>query len=122
MKIRKAKKTDYEDICKIARLYSKKIIEPLPKWRKYYVAEENKKIVGCCALEIYSSKIAEIRSLAVLPKYSKNGYGKKLVEKCLQEVKKKKIHEVFAVTSIPDYFKKLGFDFSQGEKYILFKK
>ena len=122
MNIRKAKKEDYNKICKIARLYSKKIVEPLPKYSKYYVVEENKKIVGCAALEIYSPKIAEIRSVAVLPKYNKKGYGKELIERCLQEVKKKKIYEVFVVTSIPDYFKKIGFDFCQGEKFILFKK
>lgn len=121
MKIRKAKKEDYEQIYKITRFYPRIIVQPLPKCRKHYVAIENKRIVGCCALEIYSPKIAEIRSVAVLPGLKK-GYGKKLVKKCIKEAKKKKIKEIFIVTSIPEYFKKLGFNFYQKEKYILFKR
>lgn len=122
VKIRKARKTDYQHILDLVKKYPKIIVEPYPKWRKYFVAADNKKIIGCCALEIYSPKIAEVRSIAVIPKYGKKGIGKQLIAKCLEITEKRDVHEVFVVTSIPKYFNKLGFDFVQGEKYILFKR
>jgi amino-acid N-acetyltransferase len=120
MKIRKAKKEDYKSITDLCAKQKNVILFPIPKCSKFVVADEKGKIVGCCALEIYSPKIAEIRALAVEEKYRSYSIGRTLIDKCLEKGRGTK--EIIVITSIPGYFKKLGFDFFQKEKYILFKK
>lgn len=120
IKIRKAKKEDKKSIIDLCDKHKKIIISPLPLWNKFYVAEKNGMVIGCCAVEIYSSKIAEIRSLVVLKEHQNKGIAEKLVNCCCK--KASRVKEIFVITSIPGYFKKHKFDFCQGEKYILFKK
>src|SRR5690606_24625736 len=51
------------------------------------VAEENGQIIGCAALEVYSRKLAEIRSLAVSRSAQGRGVGKMLVDACVQRAR-----------------------------------
>lgn len=86
-----------------------------------FIAELDNQIIGCAALEIYSKKLAEIRSLAVSAQVQGMGVGKMLVEQCVQRAKEDNILEVMAVTSSEDFFKACGFDFTlPGEKKALF--
>jgi N-acetylglutamate synthase-like GNAT family acetyltransferase len=88
-----------------------------------FVAEsaDSQQIVGCAALEIYSKKLAEVRSLAVAPSAQRMGVGKLLVEACLKLARERKILEVMAITSAEDFFRSCGFDFTlPGEKKALF--
>lgn len=87
----------------------------------FFIAEVDGAIVGCAALEIYSSKLAEIRSLAVSNKHQGLGIGRKLVDACLQLAHEQNILEVMAITSTEDFFLACGFDFTlPGEKKALF--
>jgi amino-acid N-acetyltransferase len=87
----------------------------------YFVAEDDGKIVGCAALEIYSSKLAELRSLVVRPEYQGLGVGKNLVEACVNRARDEQILEVMAITSSEEFFQSCGFDFTlPGEKKALF--
>lgn len=86
-----------------------------------YVAEVNGNIVGCAALEIYSKKLAEIRSLAVSSDIQGLGVGRKLVNACVALAQHHNILEVMAVTSSEAFFMACGFDFTlPGEKKALF--
>jgi N-acetylglutamate synthase-like GNAT family acetyltransferase len=86
-----------------------------------FVAELEGRVVGCAALEIYSKKLAEIRSLAVLPEVQRRGVGRQLVAACIDRAKEKNILEVMAITSSEEFFKACGFDFTlPGEKKALF--
>lgn len=86
-----------------------------------FVAERDGQIVGCAALEIYSPKLAEIRSLAVSPAVQGSGVGKLLVNACLELAKQNNILEVMAITSSDAFFLACGFDFTlPGEKKALF--
>ena len=77
--------------------------------------------MGCAALEVYSKKLAEIRSLAVSPKVQGMGIGKMLVNACVELAHEKKILEVMVITSNEQFFKAVGFDFTMtGEKKALF--
>ncbi len=40
----------------------------------FWVAEVEGQVVGCCCLETYSPKIAELRSLAVLPEFRERAW------------------------------------------------
>ncbi|RMG86472.1 MAG: GNAT family N-acetyltransferase [Chloroflexi bacterium] len=87
----------------------------------FYLAEIEGEIVGCAALEVYSPKLAEIRSLAVASHVRGSGIGRLLVDACLQEARRRNILEVMVVTSEDGFFLRMGFDFTlPGEKKALF--
>lgn len=86
-----------------------------------FVAETNNYIIGFAALEVYSSKLGEIRSLAVSPLYQGVGVGKMLVEACVSLAKDRNVLEVMAITASEDFFLSCGFDFTlPGQKKALF--
>ena len=86
-----------------------------------FVAIAEGHVVGFAALEIYSPKLAEIRSLAVDPGYHGRGIGRGLVSRCVQLAVSRKVLEVMAITSSDGFFKACGFDFTlPGEKKALF--
>lgn len=87
----------------------------------YIVAECDGAIIGCVVLEIYSPKLAEVRSLVVSPEYHGKGIGKKLVNACVARAKEQGVFEVMAITSEDIFFQSCGFDFTlPGEKKALF--
>ena len=89
--------------------------------RNGFVALSGDAIVGFAALEIYSSKLAEVRSLAVDPRFQRHGIGKTLVQACIDRAREKRVFEIMAVTSSDDFFRRCGFDFTlPGEKKALF--
>lgn len=75
----------------------------------FLVQEENRRIIGCLALESYGSDLAEIRSLAVSPERRREGLGAKLIEFALREARHRGIARVFAVTHAPQFFERQGF-------------
>lgn len=86
-----------------------------------FVAQDGERIVGFCALEIYSIKLAEVRSLVVALDYRHHGLGRQLVDACVDLARRKNILEVMAITSNEQFFKLCGFDFTlPGEKKALF--
>jgi amino-acid N-acetyltransferase len=119
--IRQATDKDKKEIKKLVSLYPKFLMKEIPKIKSFFVAQENGKIVGCCALDIYSKRIAEIRSLAVLKNYQGKGVGTKLVDTCLKKAKNKKIYEVLTITSKEKFFDGLGFKPFHNEHCALFK-
>lgn len=86
-----------------------------------FVAESDGQIVGFAALEIYSAKLAEIRSLAVHQAHHGKGIGRRLVQSCVDLAVQRNVLEVMAITSTDGFFKACGFDFTlPGEKKALF--
>ncbi len=86
-----------------------------------FVAVCDEQIVGFAALEVYSPKLAEIRSLAVKEDMQGRGIGRLLVQECVRLAESRNILEVMAVTSSEDFFVSCGFDFTlPGEKKALF--
>jgi amino-acid N-acetyltransferase len=86
-----------------------------------FVAVRGQTVVGFSALEIYSKKLAEIRSLAVSEDQQKQGLGSQLVKACVDLAESRNILEVMVVTSSEHFFRDCGFDFTlPGEKKALF--
>ena len=86
-----------------------------------FVAEVSGRIVGFAVLEIYSPKLAELRSLAVASDMQGQGIGKLLVKACIDRAIERNVLEVMAITSAEQFFRNCGFDFTlPGEKKALF--
>lgn len=94
---------------------------PLPKMSDFVVAVQKEKIIGCAALEVYSKRLAEIRSLVVNPEFQRKGIGSRLVRECLKRAKNKKIYEVLSITGAYNFFRHLGFGSFHREKFALLK-
>jgi amino-acid N-acetyltransferase len=78
--------------------------------REYFVyREDHGPIKGIAALHIFWEDMGEIRSLAVLPEFQKNGLGSRLVKKCIEEAYAIGLKRVFVLTTRPNFFKRLGF-------------
>ena len=86
-----------------------------------FIAVRDGQIVGFAALEIYSKKLGEIRSLAVLPELQGQGIGGRLVAACVERARERNVLEVMAITSSEGFFRTCGFDFTlPGERKALF--
>jgi amino-acid N-acetyltransferase len=130
--IRPARAKDLEAIhgliktyAKEKRLIARSAAEIKKTLKNFFLAEIKCKgqaiAIGCAALEIYSSKLAEVRSLAVHPDYKGVGAGRALVKACVERAHKRRVLEVMAITSSEAFFNKLGFHFAlPHEKKALF--
>jgi amino-acid N-acetyltransferase len=76
----------------------------------FTVAEVDGRVVGCCALEVVWSDLAEIKSLAVDESTKGKGVGKMLVTAAVQQARQMCIEKVFALTLDSQFFEKLGFE------------
>lgn len=86
-----------------------------------FVAAVEGRIVGFAALEIYSRKLAELRSLTVAEEWQGRGIGRRLVTACVELAQERRIFEIMTITSADEFFLRCGFDFTlPGEKKALF--
>jgi N-acetylglutamate synthase-like GNAT family acetyltransferase len=86
-----------------------------------FVAELQGRIAGFAALEVYSTKLAEVRSLAVAPIHQGRGIGRRLIDACVGRAKELDILEVMAITATEEFFQRCGFDYTlPGQKKALF--
>ncbi len=88
--------------CSIADIYE--------KLQTFSVAVIDGSVVGCCALEVIWSNLAEIKSLAVDEKKKEKGIGRNLVNAAIEQAVRLGVPKVFALTLEPDFFEKLGFE------------
>ena len=92
MRVRKAILPDVDAIHDVIASYSldgtllpRDVAELSENIRDFMVAEEDGEIAGCAALHLYGVHLAEIRSIAVWPRYKGYGAGRQLVEGLLAE-------------------------------------
>ena len=116
MKVRSAKIADAKAIYALINSYAerdKMLFRPMAdiyeNLQAFTVAELDVNVVGCCALQIIWSDLAEIRSLAVDEANTEMGIGKMLVAAAIEQATRLGVPRVFALTLNPDFFEKLGF-------------
>ena len=86
-----------------------------------FVAREGGRVIGFAAVEIYSSKLAEIQCLAVHPDWQQRGVGKQLVGCCIDLARRENVLELMAISSRDEFLVSCGFDYSlPGQKRALF--
>lgn len=121
IRVRPAVKEDMPGIRALVRLFPKQLIQrDLPRVTSFFVAAHGSQVVGCCALQIYSKRIAEVRTLAVHPDFQDRGIASDLVECCRRRARERGIREIFAVTSQTSFFERLGFATFRREKTAMF--
>ena len=105
----------------LIRLFPGQLVQRnLPRVSSFFVATAGDKIIGCCALQVYSKRLSEVRSLAVHPDYQEQRVAAKLVERCTERARELGIKELFAVTSRTSFFGRLGFATFRREKTAMF--
>jgi len=77
--------------------------------REFTVVEHDGQLQGCGALQLAWDDLAEIRSLAVDPKWQGAGIGRAIVESLLAQAEELGVPRVFALTYQGGFFAKLGF-------------
>ncbi|MDB5237932.1 MAG: GCN5-related N-acetyltransferase [Candidatus Kaiserbacteria bacterium] len=118
--IRKATAADFPAIQSIIARFPDTLIQVhLPEPEEFFVAEEEGTVIACCALEVYSKRLAEVRSLAVLPEHQGKGIATALVARCLEEAKALNVYEVLTITGATSLFEKQGFGAFNKEKFAL---
>lgn len=123
--IRKATPADVDAILEVVnantdRLLARDREEIQQLLDTFWVAEVDGRIAGCSCLEVYSPKIAELRSLAVRPEYRGHGLGAALTTVAVEEAQRRGIPQVLVVTSNREFFERLNFGSCLNEKYALF--
>ena len=116
MTVRQAKIADAKAICALINCYAehdkmlfRSLAEVYENLQTFLVVEQEGQVVGCCALEIIWSDLAEIKSLAVGPSHKGKGIGTLLVSAAAQQAAQLGVPRIFALTLEPGFFEKQGF-------------
>ena len=128
MKIEKAKIDDAQRIHELVNSFADKgemlpraLSEIYENLRDFFVIRDiGSQVIGCVALHINWSDLAEVKSLAVSEDKHAQGLGSMLVEACLDEARALGIPTVFCLTYKPAFFEK--YDFHQVDKMELPRK
>ena len=108
-------------IRRLIRLFPRQLVQQsLPRATSFFVASSGDRLIGCCAHQIYSKRMAEVRSLAVHPDFQDLGVASRLVQRCIERAKERGIREMFAVTSQTSFFGRMGFATFRREKTAMF--
>jgi amino-acid N-acetyltransferase len=81
--------------------------------RDFVVAEKAGLVLGCGALHLYGTHLAEIRSIAVTPQSKGTGIGRLLVNALMQESRRHSVSCVCLFTRTPGFFAHLGFEIAR---------
>ena len=116
MKAQKARIDDIPQIQKLVNYFATKgemlpraLSELYENIRDFCVVRLDEKVVGCAALHVFWSDLAEIRAVAVAEEMQDKGIGAIVVEACVTEARDLGINTVFCLTYKPDFFERFGF-------------
>ncbi|MBI5726114.1 MAG: N-acetyltransferase [Planctomycetes bacterium] len=117
MRIRFARIADAERICEMINFYAERgrmlhrsLESVYGNLREFLVAEDaHKNVVGCVAVSIFWSDLAEVKSLAVADECRQQGIGRKLVIEAVKDARDLGVRRLFALTYERDFFSRMGF-------------
>jgi len=122
MNIRSAKISDVEAIHALINSYAERdrmlfrsVADIYENLQCFTVTELDGSVVGCCALEIIWSDLAEIKSLAVDETKKEKGIGRMLVAAAAEQAAALGVPRVFALTLEPEFFLKSRFEIVEKE-------
>jgi ribosomal protein S18 acetylase RimI-like enzyme len=106
---------------------SKEIIDEYLEASQVFVVEQNEKVIGTIVLQFLDDNDAEIKNVAVLPNFQRQGIGKYLIENIIEfgrQLNLKTIQIGTANSSIMqlNLYQKLGFEISEIKKNFFVEK
>ena len=93
----------------VDRMLFRSLADIYDNLQTFVVAEEDGKVVGCCALQVVWSDLAEIKSLAVDAERFGQGIGTAMVAELVRKAREMGVQKVFALTLETGFFEKVGF-------------
>lgn len=122
LRIRKATLPDAEHVHTLISAYSgdgtllpRTLPEVCENIRDFVVLLQDQTIIGCGALHLYGTHLAEIRSITVSPAAQGRGGGGLLVKALLNEAKRHRVKCICLFTRKPDFFAQQGFSIARRE-------
>ena len=121
MTIRQAVPADADAIIKLMQPYvqqrlllARSVAEVIELTQHGFVAigGDDQAVIGFSAIEVYSSKLAELQCLAVSGKFRSSGIGRALVQCCVDRARSLDVMEVMAISSSENFLQACGFDYS----------
>lgn len=117
MIIRHARIGDAQAICDLingyaeeGRMLHRSLESVYDSLREFLVAvDDDDKVVGCVAVDIYWANLAEVCSLAVAEQQVGKGVGRKLIEAAVEDARKFDISRLFTLTYEHRFFENNGF-------------
>ena len=116
LSVETARISDAPQIHKLANYFAQKgvmlpraLSEIYEDIRDFFVIKDGDKVVGCAALHVYWSDLAELRGVAVAEEMQNQRLGAKLIEACINEAKEVGIPQVFCLTYRDSFFERQGF-------------
>ena len=123
IQVKKARIDDVPQLHKLINYFAERgemLARPLSELyenvRDFFVVKDGDRVLGCGALGIMWSDLAEVKSVAVLENDQRHGIGRAIVKACLNEAKELGIPTVFCLTYKPAFFEKMGFSLVDKEK------
>jgi amino-acid N-acetyltransferase len=115
--IRKAKYEDAEAIQNLILLFTENgqmLYRSLPEIQQnihtFLVCAQDDQLMGVCSLKYGWDQFVEIRSLAVHPRFNRQGIGTALVRECVEYALAANSQVLFVLTYAAPLFTKLGFE------------
>ena len=91
-------------------LLAKEMVAYYEAVQEFVVAEaDDGTVIGCGALHVMWSDLAEVRTLAVHPRWRRRGVGNALLEDLLGRARALGLRRVFCLTFEVDFFTRRGF-------------
>ena len=116
MKAEKARIADILQIRKLVNHFAAKgemlpraLSELYENVRDFWVVRSGEEVIGCAALHVFWSDLAEIRAVAVVEEMHDQGVGAVIIESCVDEARNLGIDTIFCLTYKPDFFERFGF-------------
>lgn len=82
------------------------ILALIPQFR---IIVEDDRVVGCVALEVFSTELGEVRSLAVDPSFKNRHLGEKLLNAIESYARELGLTKIMALTYVEGFFHKYGY-------------
>jgi len=91
------------------RLLSKATVTLYEDVTDFFVAEQNREVVGCGAVHVMWEDLAEVRTVAVMPQMTGNGIGSQILEALIGRARDLGVTRVFCLTFETEFFARHGF-------------
>lgn len=90
-------------------LVAKEAVAYYESLQEFRVAEVAGEVAGCGALHVMWEDLAEVRTLAVAPRFEGRGVGSALLTRLLDDAREIGVRRVFCLTFEVDFFSRHGF-------------